>query len=102
MKSFVLTGPKSYSYVYGNGKQKSAIKGFTLDYENSSILNHDSLTKIVRKEIKDLTVVNERKITRKERDIVNKYVEKTFKLGYDKRVIRYVNENHIDTVPYGY
>ena len=47
--NFVSTGPKSYSFKFGDDEQKSAIKGFTLNHENSSILNHDSMRKIVKK-----------------------------------------------------
>ena len=100
--NFISTGPKSYSFKFGDGEQNSAIKGFTLNYENGSILNHDSMSKIVKDEIKEIVVVNENKITRKNRKIVNKYCGKAFKFGYDKRVIKQVNEDHIDTLPYGY
>ena len=100
--SFVSTGPKSYSFKYGNNEQKSAIKGFTLNYENNNLLNHDSLSRIVRKQIREITIANENKITWNNREIVNKYYEKVFKFGYDKRVIRQIDESHIDTLPYGY
>ena len=63
--NFVSTGPKSYSFKYGNNEQKSAIKGFTLNHENNNLLNHDSLSKIVKKQIREITVVNKNKITRK-------------------------------------
>ena len=102
ISSFVSTGPKSYSFKYGDNDEKSAIKGFTLNHENSSILNHDSMRKIVKKQIRELTIINENKITRKNREIVNEYCEKVFKFGYDKRVIKQVNEHHIDTIPYGF
>ena len=88
ISSFVSTGPKSYSFKYGDNEEKSAIKGFTLNHENNSLLNHDSLNKIVKKQIREITIVNESKITRKNREIVNKYYEKVFKFCYDKRVIR--------------
>ena len=100
--NFVSTRPKSYSFKYGDNNEKSAIKGFTLNYENSSILNYNSMSKIVKKQIRELTIINENKITRKNREIVNEYCEKVFKFGYDKRVIKRVDENHIDTLPYGY
>ena len=61
--NFVSTGPKSYSFKYGDNEQKSAIKGFTLNHENSSILNHDSMSKIVKKQIREITIVNKSKIT---------------------------------------
>ena len=102
ISSFVSTGPKSYSFKYGDDEQKSAIKGFTLNHENNNLLNHDSLSKIVKRQIWEITIVNENKITRKNHEIVNKYCEKIFKFGYDKRVIKHVDKNHIDTLPYGY
>lgn len=34
--------------------------------------------------------------------MVNTYYEKVFKLGYDKRVIKSLNKDYIETVPYGY
>ena len=102
ISSFVSTGPKSYSFKYGDDEQKSATKGFTLNHENNNLLNHDSLSKIVKRQIREITIVNENKITLKNREIVNKYCEKIFKFGYDKRVIKHVDENHINTLPYGY
>ena len=102
ISSFASTGPKSYSFKYGDNEEKSAIKGFTPNHENNSLLNHDSLSKIVKKQIREITIVNESKITRKNREIVNKYCEKVFKFGYDKRVIGQINENCIDTLPFGY
>ena len=100
--NFVSTGPKSYSFKYGDNEQKSAIKGFTLNHENSSILNHDSMSKIAKKQIREITIVNENKITRKNPEIVKKYCGKVFKFGYDKRVIKQIDEDHTDTLPYGY
>ena len=102
ISSFASTGPKSYSFKYGDNEEKPAIKGFTLNHENNSLLNHDSLSKIVKIQIREITVVNESKITRKNRGIVDKYCENVFKFGYDKRVIGQINENCIDTLPFGY
>ena len=102
MTSFVSTGPKSYSFRYGDNCEKSAIKGFTLNHENSIILNHDSMRQIVKKQIRELKIINENKITQQNREIINKYMEKSFKFDYNKRVIKHIDENHIDTLPYGY
>ena len=52
--NFVSTGPKSYSFKYGDNEQKSAIKGFTLNHENNNI---------VKKQIREITIVNENQIT---------------------------------------
>ena len=99
MTNFVSTGSESYSFKYGDNKQKS-----TLNHENiySNRLNHDSMSKTVKKQTRRITIVNKNKITRKNREIVSKYCEKVLKFGYGKRVIRQINEDHIDTLPYGY
>ena len=47
-------------------------------------------------------ILNESKITRKNHEIVNEYCEKVFKFSYDKRVIKQIDEDHIDTLPYGF
>lgn len=98
------TGPKSYGYIDNEGSEKCKIKGFYLNYENSLFLNYKSMCQMIKKEIKDITIVEESKITRdpKSKNIVSKYQEKIFSFDYDKRVINKINEYHIDTLPYGY
>ena len=49
------------------------------------------MSKIVRKQIRELTIVNENKITRKNREIVNEYCEKVFNFGYDKRAVKKID-----------
>ena len=49
--------------LYGDNKQKLAIEGFTLNHENNSLLNHESFSKIVKKQIREITIVNENKIS---------------------------------------
>lgn len=75
---FVSTGPKSYSFKYGDNQQKSAIKGFTLNHENNNHLNHDNLSKIVEKQIRlrQISILNENKITRKNKEILWKSIFK--------------------------
>ena len=55
---FVPTEPKSYSFNYGDYQQKSAV---TLNDEKNNLLNHDSLSKIVKKLIREIKIVNENK-----------------------------------------
>ena len=39
---------------------------------------------------------------RQNKQIVNKYEEKVYSFGYDKRAIKHIFENCIETYPYGY
>ena len=66
--NFISAGPKSYSSKYGDNEQKSAIKGFTLNHENNNLLNHDSLSKIVKNKLwklRSLTKTKSHKRTEK-------------------------------------
>ncbi len=101
---WVSTGPKSYDYIDNNLKEVCKIKGFYLNYENSQFINFKLMDKMVKKECKGVTIIDENKITResKTKNIVNKYQEKFFSFDYDKRIINKINDEHIDTLPYGY
>ena len=94
------TGPKSYSFTTFKGLEVNKVKGFTLNFENSQIINHSTITQLVKGEISNLQTKRENAITRNAftNEIVNKDQTKTFSCCYNKRVVL---ENY-DTLPYGY
>ncbi len=94
------TGPKSYAYTTSKGHSVCKVKGFTLNYENSKYINQSAMGDIVNGKKNRITIVKEQMITRdsRTRELVNKYNEKNFTLGYDKRCV----QGDFDTVPYGY
>ena len=110
---FVCGGPKNYAYKVSDGKTHCKIRGFTLNYKNSLVLNFDSLKEIIckygskpvraraSKNENKLKVVNECKIARERwtRRIVNKRDEKEYQVVLDKRIVLGKGE---DTIPYGF
>jgi hypothetical protein len=62
------------------------------------------MDKMVKKKCKGVTIIEENKIARdsKTKNIVNEYQEKFFSFDYDQRVINKIDNEHIDTLPYGY
>src|SRR5271156_2187841 len=85
LSNFVSTGPKSYGGLFPDKKLAFCkIKGFYLNYENSQILNYDSMVQMIKGEIKNRTIIEANKITRdpKTKHIVNKYQEKIFSFDY--------------------
>ncbi len=62
------------------------------------------MPKMIKSEINEIVAVNKSKICgdTKGKAIVNRYQEKVYKFGYDKRAIRRISESHINTTPYGY
>jgi hypothetical protein len=107
ISEFLATAPKCYSYKTKGGKDTTKVKGITLNYENSELINFESMKQIIDGEYSNkrghITVVNEGKLTidKKNSTIVNKYVEKTFSINFDKRNI-VKSEDLMDTFPYGY
>ena len=102
---FVCGGPKNYAYKVSDGRTHCKIRGFTLNYKNSLVLNFDTLKEIVckygSKNENKLKIVNECKISREKwtRRIVNKREVKEYQVVFDKRVI--VDKGQ-DSIPYGY
>jgi hypothetical protein len=84
-------------------KCETKVKGFTLNFENSQVINYNSMLDMIKNNIK-LKTIDENKITRnsKKKTIENKRQEKTYKLEFNKRMTKNIDENHIDSFPWGY
>ncbi len=78
------------------------MRGFTLHYTNSQLINFDTVKAIVTDptSTQNITVTNPRKICRekRKRKLVNKKEEKSYQMVYTKR--RRID--NYDTVPYGF
>jgi hypothetical protein len=49
IKEWVSAGPKCYGYLINTGQEVVKIKGFTLNYTNSTYLNLESMKRILKK-----------------------------------------------------
>lgn len=100
---FVSGGPKNYGYIVNTGDSIVKIRGFRLTSQVSNILNFKLMKKFVhnfvKNNISDCIKLPYFKIVRtKEREILSKHEDKTYKIVYDKRVVL----NNYFTVPFGY
>jgi hypothetical protein len=103
--TFVSAGPKSYGYVTAKGKKECKIKGFTLNFETSKILNVDSLTDLILNDRKRKirTTPLQFDIDAEHNIVTKKFKEdegKFFKVTFDKRIIGSRQSHMIDTFPY--
>ncbi len=100
MTHFVGAGPKNYGYRLNTGEECMKIRGFTLNYDNSKLLNIESMTECIKDELKTVEV-EDMKITR------NKYTQqvktvqqkKKYRFVFDKR---FVNKDTMMSYPFGY
>ena len=96
-------GPKNYAYMKktkdGKVETKCKVKGITLDYKTSQVVNFDLYSKCAQDRSTEIEIRYDCRIKRnKDRTVTSEPQTKTFRSVYSKRVI--VNET--DTVPYGY
>jgi hypothetical protein len=99
--AFASSGPKSYAYKTNGGEAVLKIKGITLNYRNSRVINFDSVKKVIRGEIDAITTPRATQIRRQKLTgtVYNMPHSKTYSKVFTKRR---VIEGSFDTVPYGF
>jgi hypothetical protein len=104
IEEFVSGGPKNYAFSVFNpttGKRtaRCKVKGITLNYENSRVVNFTSLRNMILEDNSPLYVHNPRKIKRKHGGVVvSEPDRKEYKVVFKKRRLL----NDFDSFPYGY
>ncbi len=93
---FCSGGPKHYGYVVRNnkGEEKTImkVKGLCLNYQNSEVVNFETMKKLVKDFVEgegaEQRTVNMRQIQRrKDFSIVTAATQKTYRVVYEKRVV---------------
>tara|TARA_Y100001937_G_C7134106_1_gene339043 strand:- start:1554 stop:5369 length:3816 start_codon:yes stop_codon:yes gene_type:complete len=107
VNTFVSGGPKNYSYETDDKKYHTKVKGFSLNYEVSQKINHNSMIQLVNNVLKgdeEKIKVQYGMIKRgKGHTLENINQDKNYGLVYDKRSICPIDENgNYDTIPFGY
>ncbi|XP_028132068.1 uncharacterized protein LOC114327599 [Diabrotica virgifera virgifera] len=98
------TGPKSYYYKTHKGKEVTKIKGFTLNYENSQVLNGQTMSSIIDDPSQKVTLYCDQidRETQTKDIVTKKRASKTFRMSYKKRKTVHSDETLIDTKPLGF
>ena len=99
---FVSGGPKNYAYKTSSGEESCKVRGFTLNFTNSRLINFSVVKELVTRRVDNLqvTTVTPSKIFRnaKTNSIYDQEEKKQYKVVYTKRVI----QDDYHTLPYGY
>jgi hypothetical protein len=97
---FVSAGPKNYAYRLDTGISHCKVKGFSLNYEASKLIDFDKIKQIVSKDRELKEHVKQNTIVRNKKDwsLKTKNNLKVYQLVYDKRIIL----SDLTTIPYGY
>ena len=99
---FVSGGPKNYAYKTNQGNETCKVRGFTLNFTNSQLINFESVKTLLidPSEKSTITVTNPHKICRDKgkRKLYNREEEKNYRMVYTKRR----RLDNYDREPYGY
>ena len=103
IEEFVSCGPKNYSFKVNTGEVVCKVRGFSLNYSSSLILNFESMKEALlawkmNKPKELITVKTEICRSKDNRAVFNKKIAKHYGVVYDKRVVR----PDFTTVPFGY
>lgn len=102
IEEFVSGGPKNYAYKTNKDNETCKVRGFSLHYTNSQLINFETVKTLVTdpKSCANITVTNPNKICRdkRKRKLYNRKEMKNYQMVYTKR--RRID--NFDTVPYGY
>ena len=103
IEEFVSCGPKNYTYRLNTGQYCCKVRGFSLNYKNSLVLNFDSMKNALfewkeGKKSELITVKTEICRDNKVMKVYNKEVKKHYGVVYDKRRVF----DNFTTIPYGF
>ena len=100
---FVSCGPKNYTYRLNSGEVVCKVRGFSLNYRASQVINFESMKEALyswknndKKEL--VTIRTEILRDKKSPKVYNRVVHKHYGVVYDKRIVL----DNFTTVPYGY
>ena len=103
IEEFVSCGPKNYSFRVNTGEVICKVRGFSLNYKSSLILNFNSMKEALvcwkmntPKEL--ITVKTELCRSKNDRKVFNRVIAKHYGVVYDKRLVK----PDFTTVPFGY
>jgi len=82
----------------GKRATKCKVKGITLNYENSKVVNFTTLRDMILENAPPVHVHNPRKIKRKHGDVVVSEPETEYKVVFKKHRLM----GNFDSLPYGY
>ena len=103
IEEFVSCGPKNYSFRVNTGEVVCKVRGFSLNYKSSLILNFNSMKEALvgwkMKKPKELiTVKTELCRSKNERAVFNRVIAKHYGVVYDKTIVK----PDFTTVLFGY
>jgi hypothetical protein len=92
---------KDYGYSLNDGKQVGKVKGFRVNAETETKMTNEQRINLI-KGISSQVEINYNQFVIKNNKIFTKELVKHWSFKFDKRIIRKLSDDEIDSLPYGY
>ena len=101
MEFWCCAQAKDYGYILNNGKHAGKVEGFKVNAESEQKMTNEQRVKLIKGAVNNIDI-NYNRFDIKNCEIITKHMVKEWAFKFDKRMIRTISENEIDTLPYGY
>jgi len=101
MEFWCCAQAKDYGYILNDGKHAGKVKGFRVNAETENKMKNEQRVNLIKGAINNVDVIYNQ-FSIKNCEIYTKKMVKQWAFKFDKRIIRHVSEDEIDTLPYGY
>jgi hypothetical protein len=101
IQSWCSAQAKDYSYVLDNGKCIGKVKGFRGSAETERMMTNEQRLKLIKGAIEPVKIGYDQ-FTIKHCEITTQHMTKQWTFKFDKRVIKIISDDEIDTLPYGF
>jgi len=92
---------KDYGYLLNDGTYKGKVKGFRVTAETEEKMTYEARVDLITGAISNVKI-NYTQFNIEHSKIFTKKMAKQWNFQFDKRMIRVISENEIDTLPYGF
>ena len=101
MEFWACAQSKDYGYIKSDGTYVGKVKGFRVTAETEAKMNHQARVDLIKGSIGNVDI-NYTQFTIKNSQIFTKDLVKQWGFQFDKRKIIRINDEEIETVPYGF
>jgi len=92
---------KDYGYILNDGTYKGKVKGFRVTADTEEKMTHEARVNLITGAISKVEI-NYFQFNIERSKIFTKQMAKQWSFQFDKRMVRVISENEIDTLPYGF
>ena len=101
--------PKDYGYILDNGDVKGKCKGFRVSAETEEKMTFEERTKLIKGQTNTVNINYDQFVIQKDLQnidwhagVITKSMTKQWNFKFDKRIVVQIDDDYVDSLPYGF